>query len=96
MSAGEFVNHLSEPVKHTVDVLSIGALLTTLVGWVPEVTAVLVLIWTLMRMYGAYLDNQLKRRALRDSVQSALRRSYQGTVAEGVKPTERELLDRLK
>jgi hypothetical protein len=59
-------HHLSDTAKHWVDVLSMGALVTTLIGWLPAATALLVFIWTAMRIYESYLAITLSRRKLRE------------------------------
>jgi hypothetical protein len=41
---------LSDHAKHVIDALSMGALVTTLLGLLPAITALLVLAWTAMRM----------------------------------------------
>ncbi len=40
-----------EPVKHVIDVTSIGALVATLFGWLPHVTALLTFVWMCIRIY---------------------------------------------
>lgn len=40
-----------EPVKHIIDMASIGALVATFFGWLPHVTAMLTLVWMCIRIY---------------------------------------------
>ncbi len=40
-----------EPVKHVIDITSIGALVATLFGWLPHVTALLTFVWMCIRIY---------------------------------------------
>ncbi len=40
-----------EPVKHIIDVTSIGALVATFFGWLPHVTAILTFVWMCIRIY---------------------------------------------
>jgi hypothetical protein len=55
---------LSDTAKHWGDALSIGGLVASLLGWLPGVTALLVLLWTGMRVYECWLSIKLKRREL--------------------------------
>lgn len=57
--------HLSDTAKHIGDVLSIGALIGALLSWLPAITAVLVAVWTLMRMVESYQQIKLNHRKLR-------------------------------
>jgi hypothetical protein len=59
------LDHMSETAKHWIDVFSVGALVATFFEWVPEATAVLVLIWTGLRIYESILVIREKRRALK-------------------------------
>jgi hypothetical protein len=46
------LNHENaETVKHIVDGASIGTVLATLAGWLPEVSALLSAIWVAIRIY---------------------------------------------
>ncbi len=56
--------HLSETAKHAFDALSIGGVVAVFLGWVPEVTAFVMLIWGLMRLYECWLNIRLKHREL--------------------------------
>lgn len=55
---------LSDTAKHWGDVLSIGGLVASLLGWLPGVTALLVMLWTGMRVYECWLSIRLKQREL--------------------------------
>jgi hypothetical protein len=55
---------LSDTAKHWGDALSIGGLVASLLGWLPGVTALLVLVWTGMRIYECYLNIRLRHREL--------------------------------
>ena len=56
---------LSETVKHWLDFISVGALIAVIVDILPTVTALLVLIWTALRIYECFLAIRLKRKELR-------------------------------
>jgi hypothetical protein len=58
------LDHLSDTAKHWLDVLSVGALAATLLDWLPGVTAVLVAVWTVMRMVESYQQIKLNNRKL--------------------------------
>lgn len=49
MKLGEISNHISG--QRLFDTVSIGALLGTLAGWLPNIAATLTIIWTLIRIY---------------------------------------------
>ena len=59
------LSHMSESVKHLVDLLSLGALVGTLINILPATTAALVLIWTAMRCVESYQAIKLNHRKLR-------------------------------
>lgn len=59
------LDHISEPVKHGVDLLSFGALLGTLVNLLPAFTAILVAAWTIMRMVESWQSIKINHRKLR-------------------------------
>ena len=46
-----FFDHISEPVKHVVDALSIMTVLGTLVNILPAIAALLSIIWSVIRIY---------------------------------------------
>jgi hypothetical protein len=58
------LSHLSETAKHWGDAGAVGGAVAALFGWLPEVTALLVAIWTVMRLYECWLNIKLKRREL--------------------------------
>jgi hypothetical protein len=47
----DIFEHVSEPVKHVVDALSIMTVLGTLVELLPAVAAILSIVWSLIRIY---------------------------------------------
>jgi hypothetical protein len=59
------LSHINDTAKHTVDVLSIGTLLATLFNYLPALTALLVFIWTAMRIVESWQAIRLNRRKLR-------------------------------
>lgn len=59
-------DHLSDTAKHWIDALSLGALLATLLDRLPAITAVLVAVWTVMRMIESFQAIKLNHRKLRD------------------------------
>jgi hypothetical protein len=58
--------HLSDTAKHWIDALSLGALLATLVDVFPAATALLVFVWTAMRIYESWQNIKLNARKLRE------------------------------
>jgi uncharacterized damage-inducible protein DinB len=58
------LDHLSDTAKHWIDVLSLGAFVATILDWLPEGTAILVLVWTAMRMVESYQQIKLNNRKL--------------------------------
>lgn len=58
--------HLSDTAKHWLDALSIGALVATLLDYLPGMTAALVFVWTAMRIFESYQAIILNNRKLRD------------------------------
>ena len=60
------LDHISEPVKQAVDLISVGALVAAMFDLVVPATAVLVLIWTGMRMYESFLAIRKHHRDERD------------------------------
>ena len=60
------VAHLSDTAKHWIDALSLGALVATLLSWLPAATAILVFSWTVMRIYESYQNIRLNARKLRN------------------------------
>lgn len=56
--------HVSETAKHWIDALSLGALMATLLDWLPGASAILVFVWTVARLYECYLNIKIKRREL--------------------------------
>lgn len=59
------LDHLSDSVKHAVDVLSVGALVGVLLSWLPHITALLVAAWTILRIYETMLNVRIARKKLR-------------------------------
>lgn len=59
------LGNLSEPVKSGVDALSVGAALGTLLGYLPQVTALLGAIWLLLRLVIGWQEFRLNQRRLR-------------------------------
>lgn len=60
------LGHLSDTAKHWLDVLSLGALAATMLDWVTPLSAILVAVWTVLRIYEVLLSIRLKRRELGD------------------------------
>jgi hypothetical protein len=46
-----FFDHISEPVKHILDALSIMTVLGTLVDILPAIAAILSIVWSVIRIY---------------------------------------------
>ena len=54
---------LTESTKNIGDVLSIGTVLSTLMGWLPAIAALATIIWTCIRIYETNtIQNWLKKR----------------------------------
>lgn len=56
--------HLSDTAKHVGDAISIGWLAAVFFANLPSITALLVLIWTIMRLYETWLSIRQKLRDL--------------------------------
>ena len=56
--------HISETVKHWADASAVGAAVGAYFGWLPEITAIVVLIWSVARLYECWLSIRLKRKEL--------------------------------
>ena len=59
------LDHLSEPVKHTADILSAGAILATFFSWLPQISALLAAIWFALRIFESWQTIRLTGRKLR-------------------------------
>lgn len=53
------LHNLDEHAKHTLDVISVGAMLATLAAWLPPLAALASLVWTLIRIYETRTVQQL-------------------------------------
>ena len=53
-----------EEIKTLGDIISFGVIITALLKWIPEITAVLSLVWIIMRLYETYLSVKEKRRTI--------------------------------
>lgn len=60
------LDQMSDTAKHWIDALSLGALVATLIDVLPAATALLVFVWTAMRIYESYLTIKLKHREMRE------------------------------
>ena len=47
----DLFEHISEPVKHVVDALSIMTVLGTLMEFLPAIAALLSIVWSIIRIY---------------------------------------------
>ena len=59
-------DHLSEPVKHTFDLLSLGAVVATMMSWLPAATIFLSFVWICLRCIESFQNVKLNHRKLRD------------------------------
>lgn len=57
--------NLSEPAKHSVDALSIGAVIAAFFSWLPQISALLAAIWFCLRIYESWQAIRLNDRKLR-------------------------------
>lgn len=51
MSDDDLWKHIPEGIKHILDALSIGTMLGTLFQMLPNIAALLTIIWTVLRIY---------------------------------------------
>jgi hypothetical protein len=51
-----------ETVKHVIDLTSIGTVLATLAGWLPEISALLSAIWVAIRIFETETVQKLLKR----------------------------------
>ncbi|WP_336981594.1 hypothetical protein [Altererythrobacter fulvus] len=58
--------HLNDTARHVGDALSVGWLVAVFLANLPSITAVLVLIWTVMRLYETWLSIRQKLRELNE------------------------------
>lgn len=61
MSVSEILDGLSVPVKHGIDVLSVGALLATFLSLLPPIGAALSVIWLSLRVRTALLEHRIRQ-----------------------------------
>jgi hypothetical protein len=59
------LHDLSEPFKHTVDALSLGAVAATLLAWLPPATIVLSFVWICLRCVESWQNVRLNDRKLK-------------------------------
>ena len=59
------LEHLSEPVKHAVDLLSIGAVVAALLNLLPAITALVTLLWISMRVIESWQNIKINGRKLK-------------------------------
>jgi hypothetical protein len=59
------LSHLSDTAKHGLDALSVGALLTTLFGWLPQIAALLTVVWFALRIAIGIQEYTLNGRKLK-------------------------------
>jgi|GEM_PF-4849076 len=72
MSARNLIlDQMTEPAKQAADYVSVATLVATLFHWVPQISALLVLIWTLLRIYESWLTIAEKRDARRRAAAAA-------------------------
>lgn len=62
--AALLTDQMREPVKHGLDFLAVGTLLATLFQWLPAATALLVFVWTIMRVIESWQAIRLNARKL--------------------------------
>lgn len=55
---------MSDTAKHVVDYVSLGALVATILQWLPAATAGLIFVWTVMRMVQTWQELKLNHRKL--------------------------------
>jgi hypothetical protein len=60
------LSHLSDTAKQVGDVISIGALLASLLSWLPAVTALLTAVWVVFRLIESWQNIKLNNRKLRE------------------------------
>lgn len=55
-----------EKAGNTLDASAVGIVIATLFGWLPNIAALLSVIWLAMRIYSTYLDIQKQRKGALD------------------------------
>lgn len=50
-----------EDIKHLFDVAAIGTTVATLIGLLPVISSAAAVVWMLLRIHGAILDNRIKK-----------------------------------
>jgi ABC-type amino acid transport system permease subunit len=55
-------DHLSDPIKGTLDVAFAGVTVAAVLDAIPGITAALSLVWVCMRIYSAWLEIKKHRR----------------------------------
>jgi hypothetical protein len=56
---------LSDTAKHWIDGGAVIGLVATLAGWLPGITALLVLVWTCLRIFESLQNIRINNRKLR-------------------------------
>ena len=56
--------NLSEPVKHWLDAGAVGFALSTLFGWLPQIAALLTVVWFAIRIAIGLQEYRLNQRKL--------------------------------
>lgn len=59
------LDQMSDTAKHWIDALSLGALVATLIDVLPAATALLVFVWTAMRIFESWQNIRINARKLR-------------------------------
>lgn len=60
------LHDLSEPVKTTADLLSVGAFIATLMSWLPAATIFLSFVWICLRCFESWQNVRLNARKLKE------------------------------
>ncbi|OJW58023.1 MAG: hypothetical protein BGO57_12285 [Sphingomonadales bacterium 63-6] len=58
----DFFSNLSSGTKHTIDAVSIGTVVASIVQWLPSIAALLSVVWTAIRIYESPTIQRLVRR----------------------------------
>lgn len=57
------MNTHENAVRHAVDTISAAAILSSLMGWLPAVAAILGIVWYLLQIYGWFEKRFAKKRS---------------------------------
>lgn len=57
----------SESLKQLCDGASVTTVVATVAGWLPDIAALLTIVWTGFRIHEAYLNSKIAKQKLKDT-----------------------------